>query len=264
MSKSVKSCTPYETALSVNSKIVGIDSPFERFSRNANGDAKHAQRNLEQYWQSRKSLFGERFALPMNQSGHGTLSTGDIEVLRSGFVVLLPKTKNDLPVVSFELSRLQDDFGDLMEIRESALRCIFYIYSVASEYAASQTIGVVTLVTICGDFAGLTGVGKEFVREALDIVENSLPLKLHRTDIIFRPPRKGKRDFLDRIIPPVVNVAQTYIKRGILSTQVAASTQQIANCLEQRGYVKESLPRILGGECTKSLSVAYVFSRVSA
>ena len=246
-----ESCSPYEEVLSKNHKIVDIASPSERFIRNANGNSNLAHRTLEQYWQSRKKLFGKRFALPMNQTGQGTLSTGDIEVFRSGFVVLLPKTNNDLPVVSFELSRLQDDFEDLVIVQESILRCIFYIYSVASECTASQTSGVVTLVTFCGGFRGIGGVGKEFVRGALEIVENALPLKLHRTDIIFRPPRKGKREFLDQIIPPVIDAARTFIKKGALTTQVAASTHQISNFLEQNGYVKQALPRILGGKCTR-------------
>ena len=77
--------TEYHRALEVIPEIVRKESRIEDFLRITKNNPQQAATRLAKYWKTRKEIFGERWLLPMTQSGSGALSQEDINILRSGF-----------------------------------------------------------------------------------------------------------------------------------------------------------------------------------
>ena len=242
----------YQRAIKANSKVVAVDSPLERFRRVSDSDGE-AMHRISMYWGKRFQLFAERATLPLNQTVHGALNAVDREVLRSGFVVILPSNSQGVPVVSIEIARIQKDYDNMFAVSDSALRCLFYIYSVVSENPRSQDSGVITLVTLSGSFNGISTEARDFVARVVDIVDHSIPVRRYRTDIVFRPPRNGKRRYLDHTVPQTIEFARACLGSEGVVSDVAVSGEKIAKNLTGRGYTLEGLPKSLGGKCTFSV-----------
>lgn len=60
------------------------ETDFVDFLRTELLDPDRAARRLCLYWKARKICFGERWLLPLNQTGAGALSMHDVEMLRTG------------------------------------------------------------------------------------------------------------------------------------------------------------------------------------
>jgi hypothetical protein len=68
-----------------------------------------AARRLVRYWEMRQQIFGDMAFLPMVQTGHGALTAEDVEHLRRGPCMVLPKDANGSTVVYLFRSRLDED-----------------------------------------------------------------------------------------------------------------------------------------------------------
>ena len=78
----------YLRALKVAPHLVDHEAPPSWFLQFERYDAWAAAKRWVSYWEQRSEIFGERAFLPMSQSGYGTLSPKDVEVLRTGYLVM--------------------------------------------------------------------------------------------------------------------------------------------------------------------------------
>jgi hypothetical protein len=74
----------YNTARETVPDLVTTETEPRKFLQVSNGDIHKAAETIAFYWMNRHRCFGERWLLPMTQTGSGCLSREDIEGLRSG------------------------------------------------------------------------------------------------------------------------------------------------------------------------------------
>jgi hypothetical protein len=60
------------------------------------------------YWEVRRKIFGDMAYLPMVQTGHGDLTAEEVEHVRRGVFMVLPKDANGSTVVYIFRSRLDE------------------------------------------------------------------------------------------------------------------------------------------------------------
>ena len=69
----------YETAKEIVPNLVLSETPIITFLRRDDYDPEKAAKRLVLNWKYRKELFGERWLLPMVQTGRGALTVHDID-----------------------------------------------------------------------------------------------------------------------------------------------------------------------------------------
>jgi hypothetical protein len=74
----------YNTARETVPDLVTTETDPRKFLQVSNGNVQKAAETIAFYWMYREHCFGERWLLPMTQTGTGCLSREDIEGLRSG------------------------------------------------------------------------------------------------------------------------------------------------------------------------------------
>ena len=79
-------------------------------------DPVKATHRLALYWKHRKAVFGDRWLLPMTQTGTGALTRKAAEIVQSGFMALMSPT----PVCVMDTSRLSRPLDNELAA------CIFY------------------------------------------------------------------------------------------------------------------------------------------
>ena len=70
-------------------------------------DPDRAAKRLAMYWKYRKEIFGDRWLLPMTQTGNGALSDQDILFLRTGYTMVIKRPSGG-PVCLIDLSRVTE------------------------------------------------------------------------------------------------------------------------------------------------------------
>jgi hypothetical protein len=93
-------------------------------------DAAKAARRIVDYWSVRAELFGPRAFLPLLLTGRGALSAEDLEVFRTGSLMLLPRTSAGAPVLLYDPARLTTV---AVTDKDKRMRCLFYWLSAVSE-----------------------------------------------------------------------------------------------------------------------------------
>jgi hypothetical protein len=96
----------YFNACEIVPNLVRTESRITDFLRTEQQHVQKAAERLARYWKVRKENFGDRWLLPMNQTGSGALTSEQIEVLRSGFLTPVTNTGNDCPVIFCDFSLL--------------------------------------------------------------------------------------------------------------------------------------------------------------
>mmetsp|Transcript_14928 Transcript_14928/g.28508 ORF Transcript_14928/g.28508 Transcript_14928/m.28508 type:complete len:434 (-) Transcript_14928:100-1401(-) len=91
----------YQRALEIIPERVRSEAKVSDFLRAEKNDPNKAATRLAKYWKTRKWLFGDRWLLPMNQTGVGTLTPGEVELLRSGYIAIVDSnTEHGVVVVN--------------------------------------------------------------------------------------------------------------------------------------------------------------------
>ena len=81
---------------------MAAESRVEDFLRVENGDSLAAARRLVGYWRARREVFGPELAfLPMTLSG---AMKGEMDVLKSGVMLVLPPDRYGRPILYMEKS----------------------------------------------------------------------------------------------------------------------------------------------------------------
>jgi hypothetical protein len=125
----------YRTAAETVPHLMEQETPLISFLRTADFDPTKAARRLALYWKFRREIFGERWLLPMTQTGRGALSMSDVETLRSGYLLVFP-IANAGPVLLLDSTRLPHSLPSVLD------RCIFYMLTVSTDERAQTEGGV--------------------------------------------------------------------------------------------------------------------------
>lgn len=228
--------------------IVAIESDPRKFMLTENGYMQKAAIRAATYWKQRKQYFGDRWLLPMTQTGSGALSKTDIEVLRKGYIVIVTLLSG-LQVAMVDPSRLEG--RDPQEARE---RCIFYLTTVeANERSFRSGLEIMFLLSSYG-------LASERQLELTNMLYTALPTKIGHISI-FQRNSEGRRELLDFL---AFRLEMTYAMYS--STQVSVvsvgSRQDVLAALEARGIHRRYVPRQLGGDYDYSQLSGWVQKRL--
>jgi hypothetical protein len=201
------------------------------------------------YWKQRKQYFGDRWLLPMTQTGSGALSKTDIEVLRKGYIVIVTLLSG-LQVAMVDPARLEG--RDPHEARE---RCILYLTTVeANERSCRSGLDIMFLLSSYG-------LASERQLELMNMLYTALPTKVGHISI-FQRNSEGRRELLDFL---AFRLKMTYAMYSSSQVSVVSvdSRRAVLAALEARGIHRRYIPRQLGGDYDYSQLSEWVHNRLS-
>uniref|UniRef100_A0A7S3LC56 CRAL-TRIO domain-containing protein n=1 Tax=Amphora coffeiformis TaxID=265554 RepID=A0A7S3LC56_9STRA len=216
--------------------IVAIESDPLKHLRAEDGHIRKAATRAALYWKKRRYYFGEdRWLRPMTQTeGTGALSIEDIEVLRSGYIVIVT-LHSGLQVAMIDPSRLGGK--DPAEARE---RCIFYLCTNEIKgRSARYGLEVIFLLTPYG-FAS------ERHTEMIDVLYQAMPTKVRHLTIL-QSIQEGRKELLDFLAFRLEKTFEMFTSTPVTVVRVD-SRQTVINALERRGIHWRYLPKQLGGD----------------
>lgn len=239
----------YDTAAFTYPDLVKKESKISDFLLAVHNDPQKAAAKLANYWKARKSLFGDRWLLPMNQTGTGALSQDDVDILRSGFMVILPRPLGGYVTVRDE-SRLPRPPGI------SVVRILFYWYSNWPEMGRCDNNAVVHVITS----------GR---RPPVDLGTNgwktffqALPINRAPKIYVVQAHEFGKKELIDFYGFQQVRNAQ-FKSRLHVEHLVGDSTQSTVALLAKHRIERHLMPRCLGGSYDYSRFDNWVRSRMT-
>jgi hypothetical protein len=185
---------------------------------------------LTRYWKYRKQYFGERWLLPLNQTGTGALSMDDIEIIRTGYLVYFEKEN----LILMDVSRLS-------VMNDSIDRASFYWAHVFGQYQTAQNEAMGMLHVVSSDPRPLSNVQSE----GWKVVLTALPV--HNANV--RVAQSYEKDS-----QPLVDFLSFQTAKFISLTSgkhvervATGSTESNLLALQEYGFRRELLPPRLGG-----------------
>ncbi|KAL7580635.1 hypothetical protein ACA910_002151 [Epithemia clementina (nom. ined.)] len=252
----------YREAMGKDALLVQTESDPMQFVRYCGYDVYAGAQRLCCYWTERLKLFGpERAFLPLVLTGTGALSPDDLLPLRAGFPALLPSIlETGQSCVFFDRRNLVPTVTT-----ENKLRAFFYIFKILAENDLSQIDGAVVLAaTATPRSKGEHEVDWDSVRRSITLASNCFPVKTITHLISF--PQHKKPALATKIVNSFVATLQQYFffagggsssfstnqNRG-LRFHVHVQTpdeeaNKVLNELIARGFTKEGIPHVFGGE----------------
>lgn len=230
--------------------IVAIESDPLKHLRAEDGHASKAATRAALYWKKRRHYFGEdRWLLPMTQTeGTGALSLEDIQVLRSGYIVIVTLHSGQ-QVAMIDPSRLCG--RDPGESRE---RCMFYLCTnEIKERSLRYGMEMIFLLTAYG-FAS------ERQTELIDVLYNALPTKVRHLTIL-QSVQEGRKELLDFLAFRLEKTFEFFTPTKVTVVRVE-SRQVVLDALERRGIHRQYLPKQLGGDYDYSQLSEWVQTRL--
>lgn len=221
--------------------LVRKESPPIRFLRVEKFNVWAAANRLVTYWRSRVSLFEERAFLPLSATGAGALTSEEVSILEDGYMSVLPNDSAGRSVFLYEPAKLRET-----STTKSKLRMSFYLFSVMSENEISQTDGIVGLVAMSP--SGFT-VPDTHVRLSLNILLDAIPLVVHTSHIVYRPPQQ--QSIMGVVIPTILRSLDRIVDQST-HFHVADDMANLCSKLESVGISRKNVPELLGGELHES------------
>ena len=246
MDPSLRRCL--DTAREIAPELVRRETPVTIFLATERGNAAAAALRWARYWQARRDVFGElRWLLPLLQTGMGALNRDDIDLLRTGFLTVIPRPGGGCLALYNE--------GNLTKSPGHGLtRCIFYLVHVFCQYV-QDTIFLHVVTSQKRPPLDLDPVRWEIQRTAI-------PMRVSKI-MVAQSYEPGKEELIDFMAYQLWR-ATSYKSRHTLDRVAANSVQRTLASLEHRGLPAHCLPRCLGGNLDQAQMVAeWVRCRVS-
>lgn len=207
---------------------VVIETPVSRFYRCNGKNAANAATHLVAYWEKRAMLFGKRAYLAMSQTIEGTLNRGDVDLLSSGVLLLLPKnTTTGRSVFFFDSPKARHAARDQLQ------RVAFYLLHVASENMISQAEGLELLLP------AENPQDLELVNVCLVNTLRVIPAKPAAVHVLCMRPRQ--------LSPSQVQQMTTPLGGSGPHLHQVAFRRHIPNVLAPHGFTPDLLPIAIGG-----------------
>jgi hypothetical protein len=240
----------YLNALEIVPDLVLKETPKINFLRTDDFDAGKAAHRLAFYWKIRKSTFGDRWLLPMTQSGTGALSPDLVVFLRCGALTMVPSS-TEAPVALCDWSRMHVGASEF-----DLLAILFYYMTTCWNNAATQIQGVsvVHVVTSNGRNNML------WYKEAFQGLA-ALPLRIKQT-LVVQAYEPGKQHLVEYMAFQRRRLIEfnTNQRPPVLKADSLAGTRKL---LESYGLDRQSLPDLLGGNFRESQIDEWIRTRIS-
>lgn len=230
--------------------IVAIESDPLKHLRTDNGDVRNAATRAALYWKNRRRYLGrnDRWLLPMAQTGTGALSKEDIQVLRSGYMVVVTLHSGQ-QVLMIDPSRLGG--RDPGESRE---RCIYYLCTnEINERSARSGIEIIFLLTGYG-------LASERHTEMINVLYTGMPTKVRHLTIV-QSIEEGRNELLDFLAFTLERTYAMFTPTSVTTVKVD-SRKTVLDALERRGIGERYLPKQLGGDFDYSLLSEWIQTRL--
>lgn len=234
----------YLQALELVPNTLRSESKTINFLRIEHGQIIPAAQRLARYWTTRKLLFGDRWLLPMTQTGTGALQPREIQILRSGYIKYAPTTIHGACFIA-DFSLLPPDVPRFQP------QVLFYLFS-----------------TFPGEITPLFCVRQCQRRPAL-VFNGGIRKLLDATAVRFKPlyvaqvPDPGKEHLLDYLGYQQKRFAETNFR--VPGTHIAERCQQTTalKLVLGYGFERTALPPELGGNLDQSRFDQWVRMRLS-
>ena len=241
----------YEQAIALAPHLVREESPFLHFLQIEEFNPERAATRLAMYWKSRKDLFGERWLLPLTQTGNGALSIQDCEILRTGYAVLF-KRPNQAPVLLSDMSRLP--YHDARTVA----RIWYYLAHVYRDDESLRTgQGLYRLHVVTSSPRPPVNLDQETMRAVL----TSLPVRFNGA-VVLQSFEEGR----ERLIESLAFQQQRMVEfRSGTSTSILAGSSVAETILraQQAGIQTDYIPNHMGGRYDYSAFHDWVRMRIS-
>ena len=235
----------YLEALTTVPHLVAQESQTIHFLITSNFDPESAARRLALYWKVRKEIFGEeRWLLPMTQTGRGTLSSYEVEILRTRFMAVTPRA-----VFMADIARLPVEAGMFHP------QVIFYMVSVSAPVACTGSC--ILQIIRSGDRPP-----PEISPVTVQRMNAALPYRIDDF-VIAQTYEPGREHLLDYYSYAQRRVAEINFRRPA-NCLVGDSLRNTLRRLQERGLQRSCVPTSLGGDfCIEEEFDAWVRTRLS-
>jgi hypothetical protein len=219
--------------------LIQAESNPDHYLESANFDAFSAARRVLEYWALRRSWFGpDRAFLPMDITGDGAMSKEDIEVLHTGFMMLLPEDNFGRGVVFHDRARLTSP--EVMDV-DKRKRGIFYVLSVAGESAQVRKNGLVFLSAFC-DKTRKSTFDLQMLSDKVSLMKKEvLPYRFVGMHLVML----SQRPILNMVVPMTLQAFEKMncLKRGIV-VHSRKPADQLLEEFKRHGFDPESIPKV--------------------
>lgn len=241
----------YRLAKEAMPYLVATETPLLAFLRTDDYDPQKAAQRLANYWTYRRELFGERWLLPMTQTGTGALSLQDIALLKTG--IFLSATVPSIGIVAFADFSKADTFfrnlGHSLDVLDLIPKISMYIGTVMTD-ERMQTEGF-TLFHI------VTSASRKAVEcrsDMWDSFRKAFPMKI-RTPMLaqgYDPAKQVLSDYIRFHTAKVVEFNTKMPPNEIVGNSVGSTLK----LLEENGFPRTAVPMQLGGALDYDREVA--------
>ena len=227
----------YEQALEEVPELVELESPWEAFLWTEDYDSYRAAVRLARYWKARKRYFGdERWLRPLQQTGSGALWPTDVEILKSGYFVMLIRPSGGVVALA--------DFSRMPIYSEHAMvRLMFYINHL---FHNESRKGYTCITLENGDLTA----SKPLTEEAQMVYVVAFPVKIHQCKIYvvqacFEPGKEALMDYVTHQGSEVIRQTTKNTVNRILGQSIHQTFQYLQ--IATGGMERECLPLSVGG-----------------
>ena len=246
----------YQRAKEIVPHLVRSETPILWFLRTKDYDPLAAAKQLITFWRHRKERFGERYLLPMMQTGHGALDANDMELLRTG-ALLIAFTERGQPIILTDYSRATKFFSEAVKRGiDAALaieRIAMYLTVVNGEVLSSSR-DVILFHPIAPLPPSANRPAMEFRPKLWDMLRDSFPVKIRRS-IVGQAYEESQEMLLDFIRYQTASVVAFNSRLRPVEIH-EPSVRQTVQAILRHGIPRRTLPISLGGDFDYPTQVA--------
>lgn len=233
----------YDNAFDLVPELVVKESRYLDFLRIDRFDPYKAAKRMAAYWKNRKKVFGDRWLLPLTQTGTGALSMEDVEELRKGALTVVSRPFPQCPLFVLDWSKSpQKQPSPLCQVRVA----YYFVMLYADEISRADGVEIATFVS---------SDRKQFMsfrQDNWEIVMNGLPARIKKYYIV-QNHEEGRESYLDYATYRIFRTQQ-YNSSGRLPLELIKgdSKEKVIQSLERRGVAREYVPFHFGGSLDSS------------
>ena len=225
--------------------LLSLETPMEHFLRTEDFHPDRAAVRLALYWKHRKHIFGDRWLLPLTQSGRGALTSVEIQLFRQGFFLYVPSPT--MPILIIDWSQVER----LGATSRNVERLAMYTFTVISKDLATQTKGItVTHFLMASDQGGTRRANavSVFLPDLWNWIKKAWPVKLCRFKIV-QAHDQNRSDHLSDFLRFRVARTIAYNCSGMVPEEIRGkSVMDVRRQLQIAGFNRETAPVQLGGD----------------
>ena len=234
----------YQQAMELIPRRVRQESRLSDFLRAEEYNVLRAATRVARYWKTRKWLFGDRWLLPMSQSGSGVLGPAEIQILRSGYIQIVQSPIHGTTLVT--------DFSLLPPgARRLQPEVIFYLFSIC---ACDLTLLFVVRSGNRPEMVMTSHVKLTLLNSTAARVTKFFVAQAHE---------EGKEHLLDYYGFQDKILTEKTFQIPCAGHVANRSIKQTINALQNAGYARHNLPVALGGSLDRNHFDQWVRMRIS-